>query len=203
MRPVSAGIDGIGVGLARGQRPGLGSHHATVGASDDWWTPSPVFEALGVQFDLDPCAPPEPLMPWLPATRRISVPADGLSLAWRGSVWLNPPYGQQVERWMRKLAAHGDGIALVPGRTDTAWYHAVIGAATVKCEIRGRITFIPGPGNPGASEGRTNGNSGAPSILLGFGPRMGDAVLGSRLGVMYRNPRPRMDDYQPTLWEFA
>jgi hypothetical protein len=29
-----------------------------VGSSVEWYTPPEIFEALGLTFDLDPCAPP-------------------------------------------------------------------------------------------------------------------------------------------------
>lgn len=187
-----------------GRRAGLGSHHATVGITDEWFTPPWVFDALGVTFGLDPCAPPVPHALWLPVQARYTKADDGLVLPWAGRVWLNPPYGREIERWMRKLAAHGNGIALVPGRTDTGWYHAVMPAAAAKVELKSRITFIPGPGNPGADPERTNGNSGAPSILIAFGQWAADVILGADLvGICYRNRTPRPVGYQPTLWETA
>ena len=39
---------------------------------------------------------------------------DGLSLKWEGRVWLKPPYSRPlIEQFVRKLAEHGNGIALL------------------------------------------------------------------------------------------
>lgn len=43
-----------------------GFTHETAG-SPEWYTPPEIFAALGLTFDLDPCAPPYPLAsdtPW-------------------------------------------------------------------------------------------------------------------------------------------
>ena len=37
-----------------------------------------------------------------------------------GCVWCNPPFGREAAKWMRKMVAHGDGIVLIPARTETA-----------------------------------------------------------------------------------
>jgi hypothetical protein len=46
----------------------------------DWYTPDSIFSALGITFDLDPCAPPLPAATWIPAAYRISLPNDGLAV---------------------------------------------------------------------------------------------------------------------------
>jgi hypothetical protein len=56
---------------------------------------------------------------------------------------MNPPYSG-VKTWMRKLTEHGDGIALVFNRTDTAWFPAGLAEATVVCFVAGRIKFVSG-----------------------------------------------------------
>jgi hypothetical protein len=48
----------------------------------DWYTPPEIFTALGLEFDLDPCAPPRPAASWIPANVRYSLPQDGLALPW-------------------------------------------------------------------------------------------------------------------------
>jgi hypothetical protein len=118
--------------------------HAPVqGATDEWWTPPHVFEALGLEFDLDPCSPPGGV-PWLPARRHYTREEDGLAQPWEGRVWINPPYGKEAGKWLLRLAEHGDGIALVFARTDVRWWHAAVPSASAVCFIRGRLTFIAG-----------------------------------------------------------
>lgn len=158
---------------------GLHPHAPNEGATCEWWTPPHVFTALGLGFDLDPCAPRLPDADWIPARKRFSAPEDGLSLPWRGRVWLNPPYGREAGRWVERLADHGNGIALVFSRTDVKWWHAAVPKATAVCFVRGRLTFIPGAGQSAP------GNSGGPSALIAYGATCAEAVAGSRLGITY------------------
>lgn len=84
-------------------------HYAT---TDDVYSPPHIFERLGLQFDIDVCAPPGGL-PWVPARRHYSVEDDGLTSPWTGLVWMNPPYSNPGP-WVKKWLDHGDGVALVP-----------------------------------------------------------------------------------------
>jgi len=79
---------------------------------DDYYTPPEVFERLGVDFDLDVCAPIGGV-PWLPAHRHYSRLDDGLAQPWNGRVWMNPPFSNPTP-WMEKFLAHGDGVCLIP-----------------------------------------------------------------------------------------
>lgn len=166
-----------------GGRRGMGGHHKARGATDEWYTPPEIFTALGLEFDLDPCAPPGGL-PWIPARRFYSIKDDGLHQPWTGRVWLNPPYGPRTAAWMRRLAAHGNGVGLAFARTDTAWFHAIAPTASVICFIAGRLNFIPSdPGNIAAD--RPNTNAGAPSMLVAYGDECGEAVAGCGLGMTF------------------
>jgi hypothetical protein len=130
----------------------------------------------------------------VPALRRYSLPDDGLLLPWEGRVWLNPPYGSATGAWVRRLAAHGDGIALVFARTDTAWFHDTAPSATVVCFVRGRLSFVPG------DEQQDAGTAGAASMLLAFGRECGKAVTRSGLGLCFGGgARPLMG--QASLFE--
>lgn len=120
----------------------------TARSSDEWYTPPSVFDALGLRFDLDPAAPPGGV-PWVPATHHFSVQDDGLVQPWQGRVWMNPPYGRGTGRWLRKLAGHGDGLALVFARTDTRWFQRIAGEATALCFVSGRLRFHRSDGTPG------------------------------------------------------
>lgn len=179
----------------RGQRGnGMGGHSLpSDGASVEWYTPPGIFEALGISFDLDPCAPVGGL-PWIPAHRFFSEVDDGLTQKWEGCVWLNPPYGRHTVHWMRRLAAHGDGVALVFARTETEWWNETVASASAVCFIRGRLTFVNAQRQPGAF------NSGAPSALVAYGETCADAVAACGLGLVFRcraHPLPG----QAALWE--
>jgi hypothetical protein len=140
---------------------GIGGHQTpNEGATNEWLTPPEILQALGA-FDLDPCSPLK--RPWDTASTHYTVREDGLSAEWRGRVWLNPPYGPHVGEWLKRLAEHGDGIALLFARTETdaffrAWQHA-----DAMLFLRGRLHFHHVDGKRAAH------NGGAPSVLIAFG----------------------------------
>jgi hypothetical protein len=144
------------------------------GQSVEWYTPPELFAALDLKFDLDPAAPPGGV-PWLPARRHYSRADDGLRRPWHGRVWLNPPYGPGLGRWLARLAAHGDGLALVFARTDTRWFHQCAPRATALCFVQGRITFLHG-------DGYTPITARAPSLLMAYGLPCAIALAEARLG---------------------
>lgn len=139
-------------------------HHERpiAGETDVWLTPPSLLAALG-KFDLDPCAPAA--RPWDIACLHYTIHDDGLTLPWRGRVWLNPPYGKQTGRWLARLAEHGNGIALIYARTETQWFFDhVWHAADALLFLRGRVRFCTPTG-----EARRNGT--APSVLVAYGRR--------------------------------
>lgn len=70
--------------------------------TDEWYTPKEIIDALG-KFDLDPCAPVNPL--WQTAEIMYNKNQDGLTKKWIGRVWLNPPYSRPlIEQFVKRLA---------------------------------------------------------------------------------------------------
>ena len=126
-----------------------GFYEASVAGTTEWYTPPWIFERLKLHFDLDVCAPPGGV-PWVPADAFYDKTADGLVQPWHGRVWMNPPYGPGIDRWLAKFVGHKNGIALLPSRTDTNWFHRYTGRADLLCFLRGRIKFvdIAGKANP-------------------------------------------------------
>lgn len=120
---------------------GLSSHITrNERTTDEWLTPPEIIKALGV-FDLDPCSPVK--RPWDTALNHYTINDDGLSLPWFGRVWCNPPFGREAIRWLRKMKEHGDGIALIPARTETTmFYECVWGYADGVLFIKGRPHFL-------------------------------------------------------------
>jgi len=118
---------------------------------DEWLTPPYIVKALG-EFDLDPCAPI--IRPWDTATHHYSINDDGLSCVWAGRVWLNPPYGNQTEKWLRKLIKHGNGVALTFARTETKMFvECIWKQADAIVFIYKRIRFYHVDGTKGGSAG--------------------------------------------------
>ena len=143
-----------------------------VAASHVWLTPPEILARLG-EFDLDPCAAPEP-RPWPTAKRHIVLPEDGLTAGWEGRVWCNPPFGSHTGQWLGRMALHGNGIALAFARTDTAMFHSwVFGKADAVLFVQRRPHFYRPDGS------RAKGNSGGPVCLIAYGEANAQALAGS------------------------
>lgn len=99
----------------------------------DWRTPKRVYEQLNTifSFDFDPC-PPNPQY-------------DGLSIDWRKSNYVNPPYGREIGLWLKKgFEESRKGkivVMLIPSRTDTKWWHDYAMEAKEIWFVRGRLKF--------------------------------------------------------------
>ena len=110
--------------------------------TDLWSTPQDTFDKLHAEFnfDLDVCAIPENAK----CPRFFSPEQDGLSREWNGICWMNPPYGREIGKWMRKAFEESlrgaTVVCLVPARTDTAWWHDYAQKGDVRF-IRGRLKF--------------------------------------------------------------
>jgi len=138
----------------------IGFAHDRTTGKEDWLTPPEIVRALG-PFDLDPCSPLP--RPWDTAQRHYTIADNGLLKPWGGRVWMNPPYGNETERWMRRLANHGNGIALIFARTETkSFFPWVWDYATALFWIKGRVNFF-------TKEGKRGGTAGAPSVLVAYG----------------------------------
>lgn len=108
-------------------------------SSDEYYTPKWVFDAIGLEFDIDVCAPETgPLH--TPARRWYSAADDGLEQPWEGRVWMNPPYSR-VTPWITKWLAHGNGIALVP-HTKSLWYGELWNANTAVVTLPSNLEFV-------------------------------------------------------------
>lgn len=95
--------------------------------NDEWYTPPWIFDAAGLTFDLDVCAPVAPEFRTCPARRYLTVLDDGLAAPWNGLVWMNPPYSQPGP-WIDRFIAHPDGLALVPA-ANSLWRSRYLKAA--------------------------------------------------------------------------
>lgn len=133
----------------------------TDNTKDEWITPPYIPAALG-RFDLDPCTPDVQLHSY--ATNRFCERHDGLAQPWEGRVWMNPPYGKQMPLWLKKLAKHGNGIALVFARTETlAFKEWVYPCADGLFMLEGRLRFLNVDGTLADS------TAGSPSCLIAYG----------------------------------
>jgi phage N-6-adenine-methyltransferase len=120
--------------------------------SDQWATPRALVAALSEElgpFELDVCASAENAC----APRYFTVEQDGLAQMWSGVVWMNPPYGRGMGRWVEKAAASvREGacvrvVCVVPARTDTRWWQVIRREASLVRFLPGRVKFGDGRGS--------------------------------------------------------
>lgn len=106
--------------------------------TDEWYTPRWIFDAAGIMFDTDVCAPVDPAFRTCPALRYLTAVEDGLMSAWEGVVWCNPPYSR-VRPWAERFAAHRNGLALVPG-VRSFWVNVLLDTCDAIC-LLGDVRF--------------------------------------------------------------
>ena len=110
--------------------------------SDCWETPQELFDELNQKhnFDVDVCALPKNAK----CANYFTPEIDGLKQEWIGTCWMNPPYGREIGKWMKKAyessLAGATVVCLVPARTDTAWWHDYAMKGEIEF-IRGRLKF--------------------------------------------------------------
>jgi phage N-6-adenine-methyltransferase len=109
-----------------------------------WETPQDFFDLMDSEFhfDVDVCAEDETAK----CNIYYTVDDDGLSKEWNSICWMNPPYGREIGKWMKKAyeSAEYSGatvVCLVPARTDTKWWHNYAMKANEVRFIRGRLRF--------------------------------------------------------------
>ena len=137
-----------------------------VSKSTEYETPHALFDELWETygpFDLDPCGQKEVHY----SAHRIvqhggscydgsTEALDGLAQPWYGNVYMNPPYGREIGKWVKKavievltgeivgeewFAEELRVVALLPARTDTAWWHQYIQGRAYVRFLRGRLRF--------------------------------------------------------------
>jgi transcriptional regulator with XRE-family HTH domain len=125
------------------------THAGNASTHHGWETPPEILAALYIvfkRFDLDPCSPRRTRPP-VKARAHFTVEDDGLSLAWHGIVFVNPPYGRQLPEWIAKARGEVEQgnarivVALMPARTDTAYWHRHVAGKADVYFLRGRLRF--------------------------------------------------------------
>lgn len=127
----------------------------------DWETPQFLFDGLDAEFgfDVDVCAVRET------AKCKVFFSPENCGLAndWGEHVcWMNPPYGREIGKWMRKAHESSKSgatvVCLVPARTDTDWWHRYAQRGEVRL-LRGRLKF-----------GNSKNSAPFPSAIVVFRP---------------------------------
>lgn len=119
--------------------------------SDEWYTPSAYVEAarrvMG-QIDLDPASCPLANLT-VRAESIFTRADDGLRYEWRGRVWLNPPYGNEKDRFVEHLLSEYKAgrvqeaiMCLNAHATDTIWFQPLWDYPI--CLTHHRVRFVGG-----------------------------------------------------------
>lgn len=128
--------------------------------SGEWETPQAFFDDLNKEFGftLDVCATPGNAK----CERYFTREEDGLAQAWSGVCWMNPPYGREIEKWVKMAYASGrmgvTVVCLLPARTDTKWFQDYCLRSKDIRFVRGCLKF-----------GGSKNSAPFPSVVVVFG----------------------------------
>lgn len=123
-----------------------------------WCTPKKLFEELNneFRFTLDAAALQSSALcaNWYGPDHPDETKRDCLVTDWSqdsdGAVFMNPPYGRGIGKFMWKAMMESRKgltvVCLVPARTDTTWFHDTVFADNAQIRfLRGRLKFNDGP----------------------------------------------------------
>ncbi len=111
-------------------------------ATDEWETPQSLFDGLNAEFkfEIDVCATTANAK----CSSYFSKGDDGLRQPWKGTCWMNPPYGRTISEWVEKAyessLSGATVVCLLPARTDTKWWHNFVMRGEIRL-LRGRLRF--------------------------------------------------------------
>jgi site-specific DNA-methyltransferase (adenine-specific) len=108
----------------------------------DYATPRAFYQALDAEFGfaLDACANKGNAK-----CANFFSGEEGLHESWLTPTFMNPPYGRQIVKWVKRACEQSQQgitvVALLPSRTDTAWWQDCVMKANEIRFIRGRLHF--------------------------------------------------------------
>lgn len=110
--------------------------------TDVWATPLDFFQKLNQEFNftLDPCCNEQNAK----CLKFFTEKENGLLQSWDNEVvFMNPPYGREISKWVKKAseARGGQVVCLLPARTDTKYFHDYIYGKSEIRFIKGRLKF--------------------------------------------------------------
>jgi ParB family chromosome partitioning protein len=136
------------------------AHVSQNSGNNEWYTPPRFIEGarrvMG-SIDTDP-ATSEIANKAVCASTWFTEADDGRKQAWRGNVWMNPPYAQPlIADFCEALAAKvesgevSQACVLVNNGTETAWFQRLMSVSSAVLFPRSRVRFIDQNGVPGGA----------------------------------------------------
>lgn len=129
--------------------------------SREWETPQDLFDILNEEFGftLDVCATKKnrKCKQYFSKDGNKYSDEDGLNSSWQclnahSVCWMNPPYGREIGKWMKKAymesRKRATVVCLVPARTDTNWWWDYAMKGEIRF-IKGRLYFTDQHGKSG------------------------------------------------------
>ena len=108
--------------------------------TNDYYTPKWLFDAMGLEFDIDVAAPVHGI-PWIPAKRWFSQADDGLAQDWgNGLVWMNPPFSKPAP-WFNKFIENNNGVALGVV-SKSRWFATMWAVSDAIIPLPRLVTFV-------------------------------------------------------------
>lgn len=95
-------------------------------------------------------------------------------------VWMNPPYGKEIEPFIEKFKTHANGIALVFARMGTPWMQSWLASGGGIYFLRKRVRFVNKHGFIAKA------NPGTDSCLLFIGDMARQRIISSGIEGQFR-----------------
>jgi len=134
-------------------------HIAYNSGNNEWYTPSEYIESARVvmgSIDVDP-ASSDLANTVVKATAFYTIDNSGLDKEWKGNIWLNPPYSNDlISVFIDKLISEyennniKEAIVLVNNATETKWFQNLMNIAISVCFTSGRVKYWCANGTFGA-----------------------------------------------------
>jgi len=122
---------------------GIGTINDFNSKAVEYSTPLKPFKPIADEFrlEIDVCASPENAK----LDRYWTVEDNALTKEWVGNCWMNPPFSRQLNQWVKKAWQDskkfgGTKVCLIPVRSNTQWWGAVVKDAEVRFII-GEVNF--------------------------------------------------------------
>jgi hypothetical protein len=169
--------------------PALLSHEST-----EHYTPQYILDAVIAcmdTIDLDPCSNCREISN-VPAARHYTVEDNGLLLLWVGRIFLNPPFGHDVEQWFSKLYLEmlegraTEAVVLWKSATETSAWKTLTAISCRVCFPSARIRFT-GP----FGEERTGPTFSPTLFYVGERPKEFEEAF-ARIGAVWVVPKKKV-----------